>query len=169
MCFFCDGGTPDEYARIVASDIDTYGRHVVAVESSDLRPGWLYTIGLSERFGHPELVVTAPCCIPCAHATLGGIANQVARGARYSVGDEAVSDDGPGRARFGAVHPRQWKTNLFAAWLEYYEDKPWAPTPRAALQVITQDRRGRWQDDVARRRWRFERLDRAPHLAGQRR
>lgn len=78
-------------------------------------------------------------------------------------GDEVASEAGPARARLGVVHPRQWQTNRFNPWLAYYDGTPWEPA-REALQVITLDRRGRWQDDGRNRRWPFERLDRAPHL-----
>jgi hypothetical protein len=94
--------------------------------------------------------------------TLNGVGGQIAKGMHYAPGIEAVADDGLGRARFGPVHARHWQTDLFASWLLYYAGRPWAPPPEA-LQVITLGRSGRWQDDSVKR-WRRDRLDRAPHL-----
>lgn len=164
MCIICAGGTHADYYDEIAAHIRDHGWHVTGVEAAALRPGWAYTIGLLERYDHPELILTGMCCWPCAHATLNGIGAQVAEGARFTAGDEVESPDGGGRARLGAVHPRQWQTSLFNAWRAYYDAGPLAPAP-AALQVVTLDRRGRWQDDPANRRWRHERLDRSPHLA----
>ncbi len=167
MCFICDGGTPDEYMRLIESHIDQYDWHVAGVEASEPYLSWMYTIGLSEKFGHPELVVNGLCCMECGHMTLNGVGTLVAEGARFEAGGEAREPDGPGRSRIGAVHPHYWRTNMFNLWLDYYDGKPWAPAPRA-LHVITVGKSGRWQNDSMNRRWRYERLDRAPHLRGKR-
>jgi hypothetical protein len=49
--------TNDEILQRVRADIATHGWHLVLVPAADRAPGWAHTIGLSERFGHPELLV----------------------------------------------------------------------------------------------------------------
>ena len=168
MCFICDGGTYDELRRKTEADIDTFGLHIVAVERSSGGVGWAYSIGLLERFAHPELVVNGACCFGCAGARLNALGEAIAGGERFEAGDaHTPSDRRAPVARFGAVHPHHWQTSLFAAWLDHYDGRPWAPTP-AALQVISRGQSGRWQDDPSNRWWRRLRLDRPPHLPGTR-
>ena len=38
-------------------DIATYGWHVIKVLEDDEGPGFAFTIGLHQRFAHPELIV----------------------------------------------------------------------------------------------------------------
>jgi hypothetical protein len=166
MCFICDGGTEAELHDLIRHHIDDTGWFLMAVDPGNQRGLWMYTIGLTERFGHPELVVTDACCQQCVAPMLNGIGVQVRTGRVFGVGAEAASADGPGRARFGAVHPRQWQTDRFNQWHAYYSGQPDAPEP-IALQVISMGRSGRWQDHPANRRWKHHRLDRAPHVAGR--
>lgn len=164
MCFICDGGTPDELMRSIAGHIEQYGWHVSAVSDGVPGLGWAYTVGLTETFGHPELITTGMCCMECAHSTLNNVGEMVAAGSTFAPGDE-VFDEGAVRARIGAVHERHWQSGRFNTWLEYYGGRPWDPPERLALQVLTLDRRGRWQDDRRNRRWPLDRLDRAPHTS----
>jgi Domain of unknown function (DUF4262) len=165
MCFICDGGTHEELLQRVERGIDEVGWFLYGVEAGRERGLWVHTIGLTERFAHPELIVTDGCCDDCAAGMLRQLATQVRDGRAFAVGDEVVSASGTGRARFGPVHPRQWQTDRFALWRQYYSTRPWAPEP-IALQVITLQS-GRWQDDPTNPRWRHHRLDRTPHLAGR--
>lgn len=57
MCMMCDGATPDEMRFMVYGHIEKYGWHIVYVENQKRSASWAYTIGLSSRFGHPELAV----------------------------------------------------------------------------------------------------------------
>jgi hypothetical protein len=166
MCFICDGGTPAEFHDLIDRHIRESGWHLMAVDPGGGRGLWVYTIGLLERYAHPELVVTDACCHPCAASALNDLGAQVRDGVTFRVGDQATSRETTAQARFGAVHPRQWQTDRFNQWREYYRGRPDSPEPMA-LQVITQGRSGRWQDDPTNRRWRHHRLDRAPHLAGR--
>ena len=150
MCFFCDGGTTDEYHRKVSDDIDDPGWHLIGVEA---RPMWGYTIGLLERFGHPELVAVDECCWDHLAAGLNVIGDRVRAGQRFLPGDDIFDVDGTCKARVGAVHPDEWTTDRFAAWLDYYGTRPWRPPPPSAVQLLWVRRSGLWQDDVANRRW----------------
>lgn len=159
MCYLCDGGTVDELLDQVAANIERVGWHVSGV-SEGPRLGWAFTIGLSERFDHPELAMTGACCFACAGAWLHELGERVAAGERFVPGSEVVVPSGAA-VRFGPVHERQWQSDRFNLWKEYYARAGAAPV-RAALQVILRDRDGTWQDDHANRRWRHHRLDRSP-------
>lgn len=55
------GETDDEaVARKVRADIEGVGWHVVLVPPDERTAGWAHTIGLLERFDHPELIVFGP-------------------------------------------------------------------------------------------------------------
>jgi hypothetical protein len=164
MCFFCNGGSADEWARSVDRNIDDNGFTVVAVEGPGLNGvgGWAYSIGLTERFDHPELVVTGGCCSACGRQLIADVASLVTAGDHFDVGDE-LSLGSRRAVRFAPVHPMQWSTDRFNAWLEHYTSKPWAWPMQCALQIVWLDKRRRWQDDQRNKRWPFDRLDRAPH------
>ncbi len=51
-----DAGQQEIDAR-VRHDIDHHGWHLVLVPPEEPGPGWGHTLGLQERFGHPELIV----------------------------------------------------------------------------------------------------------------
>lgn len=40
----------------VQDNIDKYGWHIISVLADDCGPGFSYSIGLDESFGHPELI-----------------------------------------------------------------------------------------------------------------
>jgi len=56
MCWQCDNPSGDFTAHLI-DVIDECGWAVSGVEASATNPGWLYTVGLPARFGHPELVI----------------------------------------------------------------------------------------------------------------
>lgn len=154
----CDGGTVDEYNAIVSNNIEKSGWHLTGVDRSDSSPGWVYTIGLIERFDHPELVVMGGCCMECAAAQLNDLGRLIQAGTRLAVGT-AVCDGHPGGpARFGHVHAGRWKDRL-GSWMTYYTPLG-LPFERSALQVINRDTSGLWQDET--RLWSNLRLDRPP-------
>ncbi|HSL57634.1 MAG TPA: DUF4262 domain-containing protein [Acidimicrobiales bacterium] len=165
MCFMCDGGTYEQYQQLVADHIERFGWHIAGVEPEGMRPAWAYTIGMLERYEHPELIITGLCCFDCGQSVLNAVGRVVADGGRLAPGDEVVVRDRV--VRIGSVHPRQWETDLFNFWWRRHEMLTMPPSP-AAVQVIIADAHGRWQDDRANRRWRHERLDAAPHVGRRR-
>ncbi len=131
MCMMCDGASRDEQRSLIRDKIQQVGWVVTGVEHRSARPGWLYTVGLVDGFGHPELVVAGR---PTAEAypLLNRLALAVKEGTRLDRCD-AVQLDG---VRFGvvAVHPAQIDHGLLAVWFEQY-DVAQAPVPHA-LQVL---------------------------------
>lgn len=158
MCFICDGGTHDEYDAVVAANMKKFGWHLTGVEASRGSPGCVDTIGLIERFDHPELIVMGGCCMQCGAAHLNDLGRLIEAGTSCTV-DSAVCAGHPGGpARFGPVHAGHW-SNRLGTWMNYYKPRG-MPFEPAALQVITQDLSGAWQDEVSS--WRHLRLDRPP-------
>jgi hypothetical protein len=158
MCFICDGGTEEQFHEEIAHHIRETGWFVYGVEHDDRGPGWAYTIGLSERYGHPELAVTGMCCFSCAGNMLNRAGRQVAAGRTLEIGEHLWLS--PGALLVGAVHPDQWQGNRFSMWRRYYDDAGVEPPEAVALQLIWVDNEGVWQDQT--RRWRRERLDQPP-------
>jgi hypothetical protein len=105
-------------------------------------PAWAYTIGLAERFLHPELVV-----VGLGEQSVAGLFDELAT--RVAAGDRL--DELPDRRltlvghpfRVVPVHASHWRTDRFNMWLEYYELLGEGVPPQAALQVQWPDERDR--------------------------
>jgi hypothetical protein len=101
-----------------------------AVEPSPHSRSWLYTVGLVENFGHPELVVTD--CEPIAAAGLvNEIAGRISRGAHVAPGG-ALDLDGY-LVEFGVVHESYLAHGLCASWHGFYD---WRGAPPGRLRVL---------------------------------
>jgi hypothetical protein len=153
----------DELLFGMHSTIEQHGWMLMSVFGDARHPPWTYTIGLSRRCSHPELVVVGlPSC--CAGELLNRLGTRVDTGDRLDVlaGGETTVEGSP--YRLVPVHPKQWGTDLFAAWLNYFGTIGSVPDA-AALQVVWADDAGHFPghpdfDRSLRRRTR--RLDRAP-------
>lgn len=135
---------PDEVDERVRADIARHGWHVVLVPPETDSPGWAHSIGLWERFEHPELLVfgSEPRQLG---ALVNALGERVRGGRRFAAGelDAGVLAGLP--FAFRAVAPR-W-TNVFlgnAAW-HYRSERV------AALQGFWPDRGGRfpWDEGCA--------------------
>jgi len=103
---------------------------------------WLYTVGLAERFSHPELLVVGVCCAPCGGSILDAVAEEVAAGVRFEVPTmEPIELEG-GLVHLRHVPPVCWESSWFAMWKAYYGTKPYSPPVADALQVVFMDKRG---------------------------
>ena len=57
MCMKCDGLSDEQIARHTELTIATYGWMVQGVEAEDPNDGFAYTVGATQSFGIPELVI----------------------------------------------------------------------------------------------------------------
>jgi hypothetical protein len=119
------------------SDIATYGWHVIQVAEDDEGPGFAYTIGLFERFAHPELIVFG-LPLETMHRMLNG-AGAAVRGDRvYRAGrdyDEILEGY---QCTFRPVPRSRYKEYLGTACGHYGRDD------FPALQLIWPDREQRY-------------------------
>jgi len=124
----------DQLGRVIAS----HGWAVVAVEPSRHDDGWAYTVGLSEGFGHPEIIVRG-ASPPMALDLVDQIAELVSAGHQFTPGD-TIDLDGPVIARVGLIDVdlSHVPGGRFDAWFSYYARIGHAP-PFSALQVLLPD------------------------------
>jgi hypothetical protein len=131
---------PDEVDEKVQADITRHGWHVVILPPEADAPGWAHTIGLWERFAHPELVVfgSEPRRLG---ALVNALGERVRSGLRFEPGETDRVLAGLPFA-FRPVAPR-W-TSVFlgnAAW--HYRSERFS-----ALQGFWPDRGGRFPWDA---------------------
>ena len=131
----------DEVDARVQNDIQRHGWHVVLVPPEQDSPGWAHTIGLWERYRHPELLVfgSEPRVLTGLLNTLG---ERVRGGRRFAAGEqeEGVLQGLP--FAFRAIAPRWIGVFLGnAAWHYRSESVP-------VLQGFWPDRAGRFPWDA---------------------
>lgn len=134
MCAICDGATEDEVRQHLAESIDWYGWSVQGVEASPANWGWAYTVGLSERFGHPELVVACMLDFSRCGALLNVLGDQIQVGRRFRAGDRTTVANTD--VAFATVHPHQFDHGVFDMWFDHYRAFPDHPGGLTALQVV---------------------------------
>ncbi len=141
----CDGFDLDELRFWIHGTIERHGWAIVAVGSPyDRDPPWAYTVGLSARYDHPEFVITGTLGCGALFNQLGAA---VRAGERFLPGCSEVDVLGI-RARIGSVHPDEWLSGRFAAWVDYYGALgPPHPEP-SAVQVIWPDEQGRFPGEA---------------------
>lgn len=138
------------------SHIEEYGCSVIMIEASDYNPSFAYSIGLWEKFGHPE-IISFGLSITTLHGIINDVAEIVKSGRKIET--EANYDEifGNGEARFIHVLPGYLK-NYFGYALDFY-NLPEFP----ALQLIWTDRHGKfpWESDFEEKfKFRQHLLDR---------
>jgi hypothetical protein len=113
----CDGATYEE----ALEDLDrVVKRHGWAVQGVEGQRPWAYTIGLAERFGHAELVMTGVDWQLSVHA-LNALGMMVATGEVLYPGREGVVVCETEIA-FGQVHPVHISNGLVGMWPALYLD-----------------------------------------------
>lgn len=141
MCEMCEGKTLEEVHREMGLRIAERGWGVVAVEGDGRRWGpWAYTVGLSDAFGHPELVV-ADVELSGAYRVLDVFAQAVHDEDEWFISGDVIDfgADDEATIRVAAVHASHLRTELFSGWHAYYRDLgPPAPDLRA-LQLVLSD------------------------------
>lgn len=133
MCIMCDGASHDDLLFALHGHVLRRGWALQAVMGpSPERPGFVYSIGLTAGFDHPELVVVG------FDTGLGGsvineVGEMIRSGRRFAVGEVAQLTGGT--VTFGAVHPVHLERGLVASWVRYYGSLGQIP-PLDVLQVI---------------------------------
>ncbi|MEP7201670.1 MAG: DUF4262 domain-containing protein [Ilumatobacteraceae bacterium] len=94
------------------------GWSVAAVEED---PPWSYSIGVLEKFAHPELVVM-DMEIQAAGSLINYVGSQVRDGGGF-LDHDALRAEG---IRLVDVHERHMRSRLFKSWTRYYGEQPQA-------------------------------------------
>ena len=143
--------------------IERHGWMVMQVMGGGDRRGapWAYTIGLADRYGHPELTVVG-LDHDSSEFHLQEAATRVARGEDLAAAPVVEFDRV--RMKVRPVHWQHWTTDRFAMWVNYYGALGRHPDPRA-VQLVWPDDRGRYPGQKGfdpMFRGLQPRLDRAP-------
>jgi hypothetical protein len=69
------------------SDIEKFGLSVILIEATDYLPAFAYSIGLWQKFGHPEII-----CFGLSIETLHGLINDVGELVRNGETIEVAKD-----------------------------------------------------------------------------
>jgi hypothetical protein len=129
----------------IRSDIAASGFHVMMVAGDEGEPDFGYTIGLQERFGHPEVLMVG-LSMENMHRLLEAIGTQVSRGKRFAAGEVNKGDVfTTAEVVFKQVSAKNIVDYCgYALW--YYAGKPFQ-----VLQCVWPDKRHRfpWDERVA--------------------
>jgi hypothetical protein len=119
------------------SDIEKFGLSVIIIEATDYLPSFAYSIGLWQKFKHPEII-----CFGLRNQTLHSVINDVADIVKSGQTIEAnkIYNDffENSRAEFLKVDKRNLD-NYFGKAIEFYDSKEFP-----ALQLIWTDREDRF-------------------------
>ena len=139
MCWKCDhpDATEADYFNLIRGVIDSQGWFVQGVEKDRWRPGFTYTVGLTEH-GHPELLVTGMGHPDSAHFLNHLAHHLVHHGASFVAGDRHVWPDGPAIEVVGVAEPT---VHLVMARGMYGPGI-------SATQLVYADDHGRWPWEV---------------------
>jgi hypothetical protein len=78
----------DQYEEKLTHDVREFGWHVIGIADDDEGPGFVYSIGLMENFGHPEIVMFG---LPTEtqHAIINTIGDLIGGGNTFADLDES--------------------------------------------------------------------------------
>lgn len=139
MCLMCEGFSLDDALALDAARLDRYGFIIQGVGSpagGPHGPEWVYTVGLLDRVGHPELIVAGPGW-QRGGDVLHVLAHAVLDGERFEVG-ETIRFDGD-VARVGAVDPVQYELDTFNTWHNLRSIGVLQTAQLEAVQIVVPD------------------------------
>lgn len=122
------------------SDIEKFGLSVILIQATDYLPSFAYSIGLWQKFGHPEII-----CFGLSIETLHGLINDAAEMVKNGGTIEANKkyDDffESGSAEFVKVDSRNLP-DYFGTAIDFYDSSDFP-----ALQLVWTDRDNRFPWD----------------------
>jgi hypothetical protein len=134
MCRICEGRNQEDLLAEDAAIIAEHGYLVTGVGDGD-PPHWTYTVGLLDRFGHPELIVAGPH-LEVAGALINLVGREIGDGRSFHAGDVLALPGDTGSARFGRVHPIQYRLATFNVWHWLAHREVVSSTALEAVQVF---------------------------------
>jgi hypothetical protein len=136
MCLQCDGYSYEQSMLALDLTIRTYGWQLTQV--TDANP-WSYTIGLTESYDHPELMV-AGLKLDTQSMVIRKIVDSIA--STGSVDHAFLQSEG---VRLVEVHPNHLAGDWFASWSNHYDR---VPPDGTFLQIVPP---GHWFCDCHQR------------------
>ena len=136
-CVMCNGATRDECLDRIHRRVLDHGFTMQAVGASLNERGVVYTIGLVDKYDHPEFVV-AGRPIGEAARVVEPLAMGVTEGNRYKPG-ETILLGGELLLGVGKVHERHLRDGLLAAWKAYYEYLGRVDLSLDAVQILVSE------------------------------
>jgi hypothetical protein len=142
MCSICDGETFEEYIAGARLRIAVYGYMMCGVNDDYVYP-WVYTAGLSDARGHPELII-ASASLETNAVICKAMSETIMSGDRFEIG-EILRVAGK-RVRIGAVADIQYELDTFNMWHELREAGVLNAPRLSAVQVVVEDGRRKHRD-----------------------
>ncbi len=141
MCRMCEGFSLDDVIALDAAHIGEYGYAIQGVVGprgvDDGFGSWVYTVGLLDAVGHPELIIVGG--FPNSSASvLSLLAGSTLEGERYHVDDTIDLGEG-GAARVGSVHEIQYELDTFNTWHNLKHAGVLHAPELEAVQIIVSD------------------------------
>ena len=134
MCIMCDGASRDEALFSLHASVERRGWALQGVEGSERNEPWAYTIGLSDRFDHAELVMVGGE-LNVSGALLNAIADRIAEGVDIRPGMTVATTDSH-RFEVATVHPNHFRNGTLAVWDEYYSSLGKSLPPAHAVEIV---------------------------------
>jgi hypothetical protein len=119
------------------SDIETYGLTVIMIEATDYLPSFAYSIGLWEKYKHPE-IISFGLTLKTLHVIINDVAELVKGGQKIQVKRNYPDIFNNGRAEFINVDQRNL-SDYFGYAIDFYKSREFP-----ALQLIWTDRNNKF-------------------------
>lgn len=115
------------------SDIEKYGLTVIMLEATDYLPSFAYSIGLWEKYKHPE-IISFGLTLKTLHAIINDVGDLIKHGQIIEIGKTYPDIFNNGRAEFINVDKKNLG-NYFGYAIDFYNSKEFP-----ALQLVWTDR-----------------------------
>jgi len=124
------------------ADIEKYGLSVILIQATDYLPSFAYSIGLWQKFKHPEIICFG-LNTKTLHALINDVADVVKNGHAIETGKNYSDFFEDARSEFIKVDQRNL-IDYFGAALNYYNSED-----LSAIQLIWTDRNDKfpWEND----------------------
>ncbi|MBW1658560.1 MULTISPECIES: DUF4262 domain-containing protein [Flavobacterium] len=132
----------DDLMNNIKINIEKYGLQVIIIEATDYLPSFAYSIGLWQKYNHPEII-----CFGLSKSLLHEIINDVAEIVKQN---EKITEKKNysnifehSRSEFLKVHPKNIQ-DYFGSAINYYEKEDFT-----ALQLVWTDRNDKfpWEEN----------------------
>jgi len=124
------------------SNIEKYGLSVIIIEGSNYLPSFAYSIGLWQKFKHPE-IISFGLTTKTLHGIINDVAELVKAGQKIETGKTYDDFFENARSEFVKVDPRNL-SDYFGYAMDFYNS-----TDFPALQLVWTDRKDKfpWEND----------------------